>query len=87
MKITQGRRSRLLGGLGLALALLSGCQTYYGGMTLPSGRYLEHTPTYIPESPPFPYSRELASQQAIAAQPEPGAPLGLPPRVPAGPLP
>lgn len=85
MKITGGRRRRLLGGLGLALAVLSGCQTYYGGGTYPSPRYLEHPPTYIPDSPPFPYSRELAQQKIIAAQPEPGAPFGLPPRVPAGP--
>jgi hypothetical protein len=31
-----------------------GCQTWTGGMTLPSPRYLQHTPQYIPSSPPFP---------------------------------
>jgi hypothetical protein len=77
---------RLLAGVGLLLGALAGCQTYYGGMTLPSPRYLEHPPTYAPESPPFPYARELAGMQAQAAQAEAGLPLGLPARVPAGPI-
>jgi hypothetical protein len=57
-------------GIGLALVLLAGCQTWVPavGMTLPSGRYLQHPPQYIPPSPPFPLSRELASQERIAAQ-------------------
>jgi hypothetical protein len=83
------RRWRLLGlgGLILGLTTLSGCQTYWGGMTLPSPRYLDHPPTYIAPSPPFPLARELATQQQIAAQPEPGlpAPAPLPQRVPGGP--
>jgi hypothetical protein len=62
--------SRCVVGLGLALAGLSGCQTHVPavGMTLPSGRYLEHPPQYIPQSPAFPLSRELARQEEIAAQ-------------------
>jgi hypothetical protein len=79
-----------LAGLGLALGTLSGCQTWVGGMTLPSGRYLQHPPQYIPQSPAFPLSRELASQEATALVGGPGAPplLGgtssgpLPPPVP-----
>jgi hypothetical protein len=44
-----------------------------GGMTLPSAMYLEHPPQYIPPSPPFAHSRELAQQEEIAARPAPGA--------------
>jgi hypothetical protein len=32
----------------------------FGGMTLPSGRYLEHQPQYFPADPVFPLPRELA---------------------------
>jgi len=56
-----------LGLAGLALALLSGCQTYSSSQTLPSGRYLEHPPQYIPPSAPFPLPRELAAQEAAPA--------------------
>ena len=63
-----------LAGLGFALLALSGCQTWTSGMTLPSGRYLQHPPQYIPPSPPFPLPRELSSQQAAeAAALAPGA--------------
>lgn len=41
----------------------TGCQTWYGGMTLPSGRYLEHYPQYFAPDPAFPLPRELASQE------------------------
>jgi hypothetical protein len=56
-------KAGFLGGLGLALLTLSGCQTWVAGMTLPSPRYLEHPPQYFPPSPPFPLPRELASQE------------------------
>jgi hypothetical protein len=46
------------------LAVLPGCQTYQSGMTLPSPKYLEHPSQYIPESPPFPLERELATMEA-----------------------
>jgi hypothetical protein len=49
----------------LCLSLMSstGCQTWFGGMTLPSGRYLEHFPQYFAPDPAFPLPRELASQE------------------------
>src|SRR5947199_5212858 len=72
----------------LGLMLTSGCQTWTGGMTLPSGHYLEHPPQYFPPSPPFPLTRELAAQEAVAAAPAPGAGgVGvLPPPVPVPPV-
>ena len=87
MSRTRGLGRRALVGLGLALAGLAGCQAYYGGMTLPSGHYLEHPPSYAPyESPPYPYARELSTIQAqnAAAEAAAGAGAGLPARVPAG---
>jgi len=79
---------RCLVGIGLALCL-SGCQTWTSGMTLPSGRYLQHPPQYFPPSPPFPLPRELEAQErtaaaAAAAGIPPGAPAPLPPPVPPG---
>ena len=65
---------RVLVGLGLVLGALGGCQTFYGGMTVPSGRYLEHPPSYVPvDSPPFPFARELATIQAQTAAAEAAA--------------
>lgn len=63
---SRARMLACLAGLGLALSSLTGCQTWVGGMTLPSGRYLEHYPQYFPEDPDFPLSRELATQEAQA---------------------
>ena len=71
-----------LAGLGLALGALTGCQTWVPttGQTLPSGRYLQHPPQYLPPSPPFPLPRELAQQErAAAAGPELAAPAIEPP--------
>ena len=67
--------------LGLALTGLAGCQTWVPdvGMTLPSGHYLQHRPQYIPHSPDFPLSRELATMEEQAAAAGPGG------RLPAGP--
>src|SRR5258706_9362085 len=47
----------------LALTSSTGCQTWYGGMTLPSPRYLDHFPQYFAPDPTFPLPRELASQE------------------------
>ena len=78
--------------VGLALTSLTGCQTWVPGvgMTLPSGHYLQHRPQYIPPTPAFPLSRELATmnaQSAAAGAPLPGPPGAAPPPVVPGPLP
>ncbi len=83
------RRWRSLGGLGLSALLLSssvGCQTWTSGMTLPSGHYLQHPPQYIPDSPPFPLSRELAGMQMQSA-PATTPPIPAPAVVPVAPVP
>jgi hypothetical protein len=78
-----------MAGCGLALAMLTGCQTWMAGMTLPSERYLQHPPQYFPPSPAFPLTRELAhmeEQQGIGVPAVPGqAPLPAP--VPGAPPP
>lgn len=53
----------LAGTLGVALLGLCGCQTYYGGMTLPTGRYLQHYPQYFPADPSHPLPREMADME------------------------
>lgn len=80
------RRGAWVAGLGLGLAVLSGCQTWVpeAGLTLPSGHYLEHFPTYIPPSPQFPLMRELNSLEAAAAE-QAAAPVRQPVVVPVGP--
>src|SRR5579885_1231958 len=84
----------VLAGAAVALTALSGCQTWVGGMTLPSGHYLQHPPQYFAPSPWYPLPRELAAQERIAAEAdlaEAGgrpAPLPVPvPPVPPGPAP
>jgi hypothetical protein len=85
--MTTIRRLRILGlaGLSLGLASLTGCQTWVGGMTLPSGHYLEHPPQYFPPDPDFPLQRELNTQleqDAAARAANPPAVIGpLPPAV------
>ena len=71
---------------------LTGCQTWFGGMTLPSPRYLQHYPQYFPADPSFPLPRELATQTdpagaagAVVAPAGPAlAPPGAPVPVPGG---
>jgi hypothetical protein len=79
-------------GIGLALATLTGCQTWVteAGVTLPSPYYLEHPAQYVPPSPPFPLSRELTSMEAggVIAGAAAGAGQAAPaPQPPAGPVP
>ncbi len=53
------------------LAMTTGCQTWVpeAGLTLPSPRYLEHPPQFIPPSPEFPLNKETESlNKAISAQ-------------------
>ena len=52
---------RCVAGATLCVSALSGCQTYFGGMTLPSPHYLQHYPTYFPPDPPFTHQRERDS--------------------------
>ena len=68
------RRGRVLcsTGVGLALSLLVGCQAQMAGMTLPTGRYLEHMPQYFPPDPDFPLQRELQYQEETAGMNAPG---------------
>ena len=75
--------------LGLTLTCSSGCQTVMGGMTLPTGRYLEHYPQYFAPDPAFPLPRELASQEDPegAARRAGGPALGAAPVAPGAPAP
>jgi hypothetical protein len=68
-------------GIGLGLATASGCQTWVpqAGLTLPTPRYLNHQPQFIPPSPQFPLPKELASQEEAAAQQPQVAPRPLGP--------
>jgi hypothetical protein len=68
MKTT--RRSGLLVVAGLGLALISGCQTWVpeAGITVPTAKYLGHSPAYFPPSEPYPLPRELRSLEEAAKQ-------------------
>lgn len=44
-----------------SVSILSGCQTYHAGLTLPSPHYLKHYPNYFPPDPDFPLQRERDS--------------------------
>jgi hypothetical protein len=77
-----------LAGLGLVLATATGCQTNVAGMTLPSGRYLQHPPQYFAPSPAFPLQRELAGMEAAGGPAAAaGAVAPLPPPAPVAPPP
>ena len=52
-------------GFGLMVFLENNTKTWTEGMTLPSGRYLEHPPQYFPPSPSFPLPNELAAQERL----------------------
>ena len=53
MGISKRLLLRGLAGTTLSLVVLSGCQTYTGGMTLPSPHYLKHYPQYFAPDPAF----------------------------------
>jgi hypothetical protein len=82
------RRARLftIAALGLCAGLSTGCQTWFGGMTLPSPHYLDagHVPQYFPAEPDFPLTRELAYQEEAAGLLNPRDRAGVrnPPPVP-----
>jgi hypothetical protein len=66
--------------VGLGLLVGGGCQTWVpeAGLTLPTGHYLDHPPQFIPPSPPYPHTRELAAIEAAnAAQAAGQAPPAL----------
>jgi hypothetical protein len=70
MKMRCRRMWLLSAGMGLGMALITGCQTWVpeAGMTLPSGMYLRHPPQYIPRSPDYPLTKELAAQEEASAR-------------------
>jgi hypothetical protein len=76
--------ARVAAFLTLALTSSTGCQTWYGGLTLPSGRYLDgHFPQFFAPDPAFPLPRELASME----DPEGAARRGGGPAIGGGPIP
>ena len=65
MKSTRWCQCLVVAALGLSrAAILTGCQTYVAGMTLPSGYYLNQKPEYFRPDPDFPLEKELATMQA-----------------------
>lgn len=83
MGISKRLLLRGLAGTTLSLIVLSGCQTYTGGMTLPSPHYLKHYPQYFAPDPAFPLQRERDSQLDPTGEIRRGAPQGaLPGAVP-----
>ena len=57
----------LLLGLGLAAGVgLTGCQSEFGGQTLPSPYYMNDDVQYFPPGPEFKLAREAAAQKAYS---------------------
>ena len=79
MRTTRRRPFLWTAGLGLLLAVLGGCQTWVGGLTLPSGHYMKHYPQYFPPSPDFPLELELEHLEDASREPVPVAPRPLVP--------
>ena len=68
------RTSRTITTLSIVGCLLGaslGCQTWVGGMTLPSPDYLKDKPDYIQPAPLYKHSKELASMQKAMAEANP----------------
>jgi hypothetical protein len=88
MKTNRRRVAGLLAALSVALTGVCGCQTYYGGMTLPSPRYLDHYPQYFAPDPSHPLPRELGSMEdPEGAARRAGFGQGVAPLAPGAPVP
>ncbi len=89
MRSMKRRAAGVAAAVGLAALGLPGCQTFVGGMTLPSPRYLEHYPQYFAPDPSFPLPREQASMEDPdgAFRNGVGGAAGVAPVAPAGPQP
>ena len=89
MRARTRRVASLMAALGISLTASTGCQTWFGGMTLPSGRYLQHYPQYFAQDPHHPLPRELASQEDPegAARRAGGFGFAPPPVAPVPPVP
>jgi hypothetical protein len=75
--MTASRSRRAGGWLGLVLlglAAATGCQSDFGGQTLPSPHYLGDDVQYFPAGPEFKLAREAAAMNAAGPQ------QALPPR-------
>jgi hypothetical protein len=58
-----GRLGLLAGVATLGLLTQVGCQAEYGGMTLPSGKYMYDDVQYFAPGPEFPWANTLAASQ------------------------
>jgi hypothetical protein len=60
---------KLILGLSAAAALsVTGCQSEFGGQTLPSPYYLDNNVQYFPTGPEMKVAREAAAQKAANAE-------------------
>ncbi len=66
------------GTVAAAVGEVCGCRAAAAGMTLPSGKYVNHPPQYVPPSPAFPLPRERATQEAVWMAPPPVPPPAWP---------
>jgi hypothetical protein len=62
-------RFLLLGAGMLASLWLTGCQSDFGGQTLPSPYYMDDDVQYFPPGASFKLAREAAAQQAASQPP------------------
>ncbi len=78
---------RLLLGLGLLAGIgLTGCQSDFGGMTLPSAYYMYDDVQYFPPGPQMKLAREAAAMKEYG-QPQPTQTAPQAPQAPAPPAP
>ena len=88
MRARTRRVASLMAALGITLTGSTGCQTWFGGMTLPSGRYLQHYPQYFAPDPHHPLPRNWPARKTPKAQRRAGG-FGFapPPVAPVPPVP